>query len=407
MTTVINNHQQSLWRTVKQRVFLSAPRLLIIGSIFSLLVGSLVLVVSTGSSNSNQDTRSQASNINQKATLSVETVGQLTAGQLAEFAIKLNLNDQTTLDGLQLEIVLPKAYFQQPQLVLSSDWPAKIAFFKTEENEENYVIKAIVIHNQPGQVFSTNSSSPLLRLFATAIQAGQAQIKFNPKTLATTQQTDSNQNVLSFPAAQTVTIQAAASGEQQALISFPFKLQGLAKAGEEITVSLWFQPTDELRSYTIDSLAAKSLETQATFSSDADGWLTPKNPIDITSLLQKNPSLERYQILVKTPVSLRQKVGQFDLAPGKRWNIVAVKNAYSNDWSSQPVLVGDFAQTGAANYNVLNILDITAIKNQYTDLEVPITANNKKFDLNYNNKIDILDPGLVLSNWTDLFVVGD
>lgn len=396
-----------LMSTIQSRVLTQIPRLAIVGGVFSVLFGLLVLGLLTKTSSPNQDIRSRAidSAAQPKASLGLKPKGEFVTGQLGQLEMSLNLeNQQLTIDGLQLAFQLPKEYFQQPQLVISPDWPTKIGFIDIKENQDEYLIKLILIHKNPGQPLKAiANSTPIINLYFTARKAGTANIKFLPQSLATLYQSQPTQNILNISPTNHFVIKPASSNENKAVITFPFTLQGLTKSNVTLATKVWFEPiADDIEK---GGNNPSRYELESNFISDEQGWLKPQAPIDITTLLTKNPYRQRYQVLVKTPVSLRKKIGQFDLEPGN-WQITIVKNAYSRTWSNKPVLVGDFVQTGD-NYNVLNISDVVAIKDQYTNLAVPITPANAKFDVNYDGKIDILDPGLVLSNWIALFNQGD
>ena len=185
-------------------------------------------------------------------------------------------------------------------------------------------------------------------------------------------------------------------------IDFPYKLQGLSRAGIMVTTNVSFVPLNQ--DGTLNT-AAQTIEKEAVFASNSQAWLRPTTPIDLAELIQLNPDIVNYQVKVKTPVSLCKIVGQFALSPATT-NIVIDPTADNGPWVSELVKIGDFVQEGAA-FNQLNVLDIAAILAIFQDLNIPITDSIRKFDVNYDNQFNILDIALVLVNWTDLSIMGD
>lgn len=103
-----------------------------------------------------------------------------------------------------------------------------------------------------------------------------------------------------------------------------------------------------------------------------------------------------YDVLIKSEAFLQKNFGSVSLSAGLN----------SFNWVDDPLLVGDFIDEGD-DYNVLRLSDIARMINEYTLLEVPVTDENRLFDVFVDRTINIFDMGLVLSNWTDLEVRGD
>ena len=99
-----------------------------------------------------------------------------------------------------------------------------------------------------------------------------------------------------------------------------------------------------------------------------------------------------YDILIKGGIHLTRKFAGIQINTGEN----------TANWSETSLLIGDFD-----NNNILNIIDFAFILQQYTDLSVPITEENQRFDVNLDNQINIIDIALVLQNYTDLEVRGD
>ena len=81
-----------LMSSIQSRVLTEIPRLVIVGGVFSVLLGLLVLGLLTKTSSPSQDIRSQAidSAAQPKATLSLKPKGELVAGQLGQYELSLN-----------------------------------------------------------------------------------------------------------------------------------------------------------------------------------------------------------------------------------------------------------------------------------------------------------------------------
>ncbi|CAN5331203.1 hypothetical protein BH10PAT1_BH10PAT1_0140 [soil metagenome] len=99
-----------------------------------------------------------------------------------------------------------------------------------------------------------------------------------------------------------------------------------------------------------------------------------------------------YDVYVKEPNHLQRRFA----------NITFSGEVNTEDWTSPQMLAGDFN-----NDNKINILDIGLILSQYTALSIPVTSANIKYDINNDGVINITDIASVLSNYTQLEVLGD
>ncbi len=185
-------------------------------------------------------------------------------------------------------------------------------------------------------------------------------------------------------------------------IVFPYKLQGLNRAGIMVTTKIFFIPLNQDGT---PNTFGQAVEKEAIFASNENAWLLPTTPIDLAELIQLNPNTETFQVKVKTPVSLRKIVGQFILYPTTS-NVVIDPSSDNGPWISETVKIGDFVQEGTG-FNQINLLDIGDILAIFQDLSVPVTDSIRKYDVNYDNQFNILDIGLVLVNWTELSIMGD
>lgn len=164
-----------------------------------------------------------------------------------------------------------------------------------------------------------------------------------------------------------------------------FSIQGVVNQGVQIPVSFTF----------VSASTNQTFSTSHTFVSDAAGIMRPDGgslPLPI-GIADGN----EWSVYVKAPVTLRKSFGNLTFAPGE--------TTAPQFWDSQSLLVGDFV--ASIRPNVINLQDVAAILAVYTELTVPVTADTQKFDINYDQKIDLLDIAVVLSNYTALEVQGD
>lgn len=126
------------------------------------------------------------------------------------------------------------------------------------------------------------------------------------------------------------------------------------------------------------------------------GLLKPLlGPVELGSI----PTKTTYTVFLKTSWSLRRNIGQITLGEGY--------NELPPTFDRRLLLVGDFVTLPQQEFNVLNILDVADMLKVYSKLVTPVDPQISKYDVNFDQKIDILDIALVLSNYTQLEIRGD
>jgi hypothetical protein len=199
------------------------------------------------------------------------------------------------------------------------------------------------------------------------------------------------QCVASFAVADPVQ-PGTATGKQT--IEMQFKVQGIKKSGISIPVEVgvrYAEPSTGAvqKTYgTVTALSGTDGVLKATYVFSTAPKVTKDNLVDV---------------FVKSPVSLRRKIGTVTLAANQS---TTKDQLYGVDGTAITLPVGDFIRTGAEN-NVIRITDITKIFSGLTSVRVPITAANKELDLNYDNYLTILDVTTAFSNLTSARVTGD
>lgn len=101
-----------------------------------------------------------------------------------------------------------------------------------------------------------------------------------------------------------------------------------------------------------------------------------------------------YDVYVKGWAHLRKRV-----ASG--WTYTG--NEENADWSNQKLIAGDVY----GNDNVLEMGDVTAMLNAWTESEVAVESTNKIYDLNLDGHISMSDVTMIITNWTVSEVHGD
>lgn len=176
-------------------------------------------------------------------------------------------------------------------------------------------------------------------------------------------------------------------------LAFTAQLQGLIKPEVATKAQVTLVVLNQLNPAA--DVVPKQYSFDVELITDSNGLLYPTNQL----LLNNVPTNQKYAVLVKTSWSLRRKIGEITIVSGE--------NRLSSNWARAPLLVGDFVTSPQEQFNRINILDLSAMLKVFSSLVVPITPDNQKFDVNYDNQIDILDLSIVLSNYTQLEVVGD
>lgn len=385
------------------RVRLAIPQLMKLGGVLLFLISSITLLIIVLANQQRRDDRSMASEslVYQSVNVGITPQSALIVGQDAVFNVEMKPQSGFfSADGIQLTIQFPKTYFSSPQAVITQTDKLRFApnypQITTDKTGQYYVVKIISLNKNDGYPVEINSEMVMLQLTATPRQAGQTTINIIQDTIITQYQAGDQLNHATISQATPFNILADQSGIQSSSLTFPFKLQGLSKANVEVPVTVWILPINN----NLDVLSdQKSIQKQVSFKSDAQGWLKPVSPIDITELVKTNPLPQEYRVLIKTPTSLRKTLGSFELVTSNQ--TVVIQHGGSSAWSSSPVAIGDFVQSGSG-YNVINLFDINAMLQSWTDLTVTITENNRQFDVNFDNILNVIDVGLVINNWTEL-----
>ncbi len=86
----------------------------------------------------------------------------------------------------------------------------------------------------------------------------------------------------------------------------------------------------------------------------------------------------------------------------KSWNAISLNYGKNILREIPTLMVGDFD-----NDNKIDILDIGLLLSVYNSLSVPVNETNQKYDVDGNGVINIFDISIVLSNYTELVVRGD
>lgn len=390
------------------RIKLATPKLFKLGGVLIFLISLATLLIIVLSTQQNRDNRSKASESNDQPVLvSVLPPIKPIVGQNAIFQIELKPQSELfKADGIQLTIRVPKNYFSSPQIILNQNsnliFAPNYPKISTDSNNQYYLAKIILLNKTDTSPIDINSQIQVLQLTAVPRTTGQTSVDAIEDTVITKYKAGDQVNYARIDQSRPFEILADQSGTQSSSITFPYKLQGLTKAGVEILTNVWILPIDGNQNV-IDN--KKSIQKQVIFKSDTQGWLRPLAPIDITELVKNNTLPQNYLVQVKTPVSLRKNIGNFELVASNQ--AVAILSGGTSTWSGGPAVVGDFVQVGNG-YNVINLFDINAMLQRWTDLSVAINESNKQFDVNFDNILNVMDVGLIINNWTELDgLVGD
>jgi len=165
-----------------------------------------------------------------------------------------------------------------------------------------------------------------------------------------------------------------------------YKIKGLSQAGKTVLTRVILVEAGNTSNQFVYS--------DVPFVSGENGYL--KHQINLTQGVTTPPQTNKlYNVYVKTPTTLQMKLLEIGLNEGA--NSVSKLNV--------PLRYGDFIY--GASENIIEINDVVEIIDQYTDLEVPVTNANRRYDLDFSGFIDLTDVSLVLDNYTDLEVKGD
>jgi len=393
------------------------------------MVGVLGLVVFQQSVAPTQDTRSQAINPSGQVTVRwVANSSSLAPGQQIVFTGYINTRQLQT-DGVQLVMLLPKVSVTNPSTLLLPNSGLQVGLNQVNDQGDRYELRLIALPATIGQPFSTTTEIPFATIRATANQTGSFQLSAD-QTRCFVTRFGSNPVIDELAPVSAVGFTVSGGGSQPTAtptpisatatptpitptatptptpsisgnvntLSLAFRLQGLTRPNQELEGIVYLQNNSSiLDGEQSDSLSIE-YELPAKFKSGQNGIITPIENIRLSDI-PIAPGGTRYDIFVKTPVSLRKKLGTLVLKPGT--------NAAPTEWAQIQLKTGDFWQSPRAEWNVLNLRDLSQILNVYTQLQIATTATNKQFDVNFDGFIDIMDVAIVLSNYTQLEVRGD
>ncbi|MBU0978279.1 hypothetical protein KKF92_00420 [Patescibacteria group bacterium] len=421
-------NSKALWQVVKSRTSPHLNQLLLTGGLISTVVGLVMIFMLARTDPGTQDIRSQATEANLKAILTLQTPDLIQVGDTAPLVLLLQTTPGTQIDGVQLAILIPKAYFETPTIEPSPTIGLNLAYQTITTDTNNYLIKVIIIGQNVNQPVVITEVTPLLLIRAVAKQSGQTELTLdNNLSMATLFHTQPTQNVLVAnlgsitiddgttptllpePTPTIAPTQAVTPRPTPAptltptptltpspipttdpllpSLKFSFKLQGVNRV--DVITNAWV---------TISNQAdpASAMPIQTAFVSNSAGVFWPIQPIAINHLILDDQT--QYQIAVKTTTSLRKNLGLIHLT--------STPNQTPSSWQNQKLMVGDFVQTGDNN-NKIDISDIGWIFSRYNQLTAKAVGELTKLDVNYDGEFDISDIAIVLSNYTQLEINGD
>ena len=361
-----------------KRIWASAGYLFFTFGGLILLVGSIIFTTQAFRTQ-NQDVRSQAaseSQVNQVVTLSQTLTVR---NNQAEVVFSLNTHNQE-VDGLQLVFEF-KAKNKFNLDVSDLSQALKLKHKEEKTTNKGKKLGLIFLPSSPEKPFKTNAAVPILKLKVSSADKNKVEAVWDKeRSLALNRQTTTNLLAKLPP------VRFELAPPQTKHISF--YLQGVTKPNVSQKAQVYLVAKDQ-----------KPLKTELEFTSQADGLM---QTADLKPLkkLNLNPT-KTYQVLVKTPVSLRATIGRLQIDPSGKLSFSLTRQ--------KPVVVGDFVTRPEREWNRFNLSDISAILAKYTQLTQPATASNglAKFDVNFDQVLDIRDVTLVLKNHTQLEILGD
>ncbi len=340
---------------------------------------SLIVLLTQSLQTQTQDVRSKAASENQADQVITLSYSLNTKSNQAEVIFLLDTHNQE-VDGLQLVFELQaKNKFNLDVRDLSQ--ALKLKHKEKKVTNQGEKLGLILLPNSPEKPFKTNMAVPILKLKISSTDKNQVEISWDKeRSLALNRQT--TKNLL----AELPSVRFELAPPQAQFISF--YLQGVTRPNISQKTQVYLVAKDQ-----------EPLKTELEFVSQADGLMqaTDLKPLEKLSL----DTTQTYQVLVKTPVSLRADVGQLKIDLSGQPNFSLTRQT--------PVIVGDFVTQPEREWNRFNLNDISAILAKYTQLTQPATASNglARFDVNFDQVLDIRDVTLVLKNHTQLETLGD
>lgn len=370
-----------------------------------------------------QDNRSQATNPEGRVTIRfVADSSSVVSGQNFVFTGYINTRSVPT-DGTQLVLLLPKSSMTSPpNMSLLANSGLQVALNQVVDQGDVYKLQFIALPATIGQPFTTTTEVPFMKIEGVTNLAGSYQLsadltrcfvtkhKSNPVVdeLAPIMSvnftiTSGNPLPTATPTPTTPALPPTATptpflSDNSNTLSLAFQLQGLTQSDEALEGIVYLQNNSHILDNNQTEFVFAEYEIPAKFISGRNGVISPIERIRLNQV-PIAPSGTSYDLLVKTPFSLRKKLGSMMLRPGL--------NTAPANWAEQQLKTGDFWQNPRAEWNVINLRDITQMLSIYTQLQVPINETNRKFDVNFDRIIDIMDIAIVLSNYTAIEVKGD
>lgn len=174
----------------------------------------------------------------------------------------------------------------------------------------------------------------------------------------------------------------------ETLLKVVYKAQGLIQNRGAQPVTVVIKKASDA-SYT-----QQFANVSATWDATENAYVANVGPITWPSTLTSN-SASDFTVSIDDPVRLRKKFTGVTLTKSNR-NVLVKKT------DLDAMKAADFN-----NNNILSIDDFGLILGQITQLVVPVTATNAKFDLNKDQVIDVTDVALLLANYKALENPGD
>lgn len=195
-------------------------------------------------------------------------------------------------------------------------------------------------------------------------------------------------------------------------LNLGFRVQGVTKGGitksAEVSIRYKKKNSTEIvkKTYTQNFTSM-----EASSSASAVPGLFKSTPITLTGvkLDEVDKSASQYptfgtgiEVFVKTPTSLRKKLGEITYENNVERRLTGQFTA-----DTSKLIIGDFNRA-EGQVNVLRSLDLGRLLDQFvTDVSVPATDQNRDYDIDNNGVINSFDTSLFLSNLKDVSVPGD
>lgn len=194
------------------------------------------------------------------------------------------------------------------------------------------------------------------------------------------------------------------------ILNVGFRIQGVNKAGvtvpAEITLRYKKKNSNEIIkkvyniTYTSSVPSIAEIGPPGTFM-PVSTPVTDINFDEVDAIPNTNSTTPGVEIFVKTPTTLRKKLGIVRFGTMPPGYITAIFKG--ND---QVLMVGDFDRA-AGQENKFRLSDITKMANQYLDVTNAITDKNKEFDVNYDGVFNFTDYTIVYNNYKQILLEGD